>query len=139
MSNALVIDASFAVRLLLPGPDQLRFREYIERWRKGSYAVCTPTLWLYEVTSSLCKGVYLGEISNMDASRALALAQQLDVRLIPPDLAQAALAFDWTLRLKRAVAYDSFYLALAETLHCELWTADQRLHNAAGLPWVCLA
>jgi predicted nucleic acid-binding protein len=52
---------------------------------------------------------------------------------------QVELAYDWTLRLKRAAACDSFYLALAETLHCELWTADQRLANAADVPWVHVA
>lgn len=33
-------------------------------------------------------------------------------------------------------ACDCFYLALAETLGCELWTADETLRNAAGVPWV---
>lgn len=138
MSSALVIDASFAVRLLLPGPDLLRIRQRVEDWRKGGYALYAPTLWLYEVASSLCKGVYYGEISDTDARQALGLVQKLDVRLVAPDREQASLAYDWTLRLKRVAAYDSFYLALAETLHCELWTADQRLYNAAGLPWVRL-
>jgi predicted nucleic acid-binding protein len=45
----------------------------------------------------------------------------------------------WTRRLNRAAAYDSFYLAVAESLGCELWTADQRLSKAVDLPWVCLA
>ena len=49
---------------------------------------------------------------------------------------QARLAFDWTVRLKRAAAYDSFYLALAETMECELWTAEKRLCNAVDQPWV---
>jgi len=51
---------------------------------------------------------------------------------------QLRLAFVWTRRLKRAVAYDSFYLALAESLGCDLWTADQRLHHAVDAPWVHL-
>jgi predicted nucleic acid-binding protein len=58
------------------------------------------------------------------------------VRLVPPDAAQATLAYDWTLRLNRAAAYDSFYLALAETLGADLWTTDRRLSAAVGLPWV---
>jgi predicted nucleic acid-binding protein len=45
-------------------------------------------------------------------------------------------AFDWTLRLRRVAAYDSFYLALAQRLGCELWTFDRRLANAAAAPWV---
>jgi hypothetical protein len=36
--------------------------------------------------------------------------------------ARDARAFAWTLRLDRAAAYGSFYLALAEELVCDLWT-----------------
>jgi hypothetical protein len=36
----------------------------------------------------------------------------------------------------RAAAYDSSYLALAESLQCDLWTMDERLRNAVNLPWV---
>jgi predicted nucleic acid-binding protein len=43
------------------------------------------------------------------------------------------------IRLNRAAAYDSVSLGLAESLGCELWTADRRLHNAVSLPWVRLA
>lgn len=53
-----------------------------------------------------------------------------------PDEAQVALAFDWTRRLNRIAAYDSFYLALAESLQCDLWTADRRLQGAVGQPWL---
>ncbi len=52
---------------------------------------------------------------------------------------RSALPTPGHVRLNRAAAYDSFYLALAESLGCELWTADQRLHNAVDLPWVRLA
>ena len=60
----------------------------------------------------------------------------LGVRLVLPDASQNRQAFDWTLRLNRAAAYDSYYLALAEALECDLWTADRRLLNAVDLPWV---
>jgi len=38
----------------------------------------------------------------------------------------------------RPTAYDAHYLALAEMLGCEFWTADRRLYNAVKeeLPWV---
>jgi predicted nucleic acid-binding protein len=61
------------------------------------------------------------------------------VRLFIPDIDQNRRAFEWTLRLKRASAYDSFYLALAHELECNFWTADKRLFNAlkeARLDWL---
>jgi predicted nucleic acid-binding protein len=54
----------------------------------------------------------------------------LGVQLVTPDLEHNQAAFDWTIRLKRAAAYDSYYLALAQSLDCPLWTADSRLFNA---------
>jgi predicted nucleic acid-binding protein len=49
-------------------------------------------------------------------------------------------AFDLANRLNRPAAYDTHYLALAEHLDCEFWTADERLTNAvkSTLPWVKL-
>ena len=136
MNKYLVIDASFAFRLILPGPLQKRCQTLVTQWQTAGYTLCASALWLYEITSALCKGVHSGRIIRAEGQRALTLAQEIGVQLFPPDNAQTTAAFDWTLRLKRAAAYDSFYLALAETLHGELWTADKRLSNAAGAPWV---
>jgi predicted nucleic acid-binding protein len=136
MTETVVVDASFAFQLVLPGPRQALFEAQTRQWKQDECELRAPALWLYEMTSALCKGVRLGELDPDEGRRALSLAQRLGVHLIPPDDAQAGLAFEWTLRLNRAVAYDSFYLALAEALHCELWTADQRLRSAAGQPWV---
>ncbi|NOR05203.1 MAG: PIN domain-containing protein [Deltaproteobacteria bacterium] len=138
MNTYLVIDASFAFRLMLPSPHQKRCQTLVTQWYKEGYVLCAPTLWLYEITSALCKGVYLGQITRYEGQQALILAQRLGVQLFPPDDAQTTLAFDWTMQLKRSAAYDSFYLALAKTLHSELWTADKRLVNAAGVSWIHL-
>jgi predicted nucleic acid-binding protein len=136
MTESLVIDASFAFKLILPGPRQARFRALMTQWKKDSFEVYAPTLWIYGITSALCKVVHFGQLRPDEGARALALAQGLGVRLIPPDRAQARLAFDWTMHLDRAAAYDSFYLAVAETLGCELWTTDKHLCNAVAQHWI---
>jgi len=136
MNTYLVIDASFALNLLLPGPHQERCQTLMTQWHREGYELCAPTLWFYEITSALCKGIHFGQITRAEGRQTLILAQRLGVQLFPPNDAQTTLAFDWTLQLKRAAAYDSFYLALAKALHSELWTADKRLVNAAGVPWV---
>jgi len=137
MNTYLVIDASFAFRLMLPGPDQKRCQTLVTQWHREGYVLCAPTLWLYEITSALCKGVHFGQITRDEGQQILILAQKLGVQLFAPDDAQTISAFDWTMRLKRAAAYDSFYLALAKTLRSELWTAE-RLVNAAGVSWIHL-
>lgn len=138
MHKYLVIDASFAFRLLLPGPHQKRCQTLMTQWQRAGYVLCAPTLWFYELTSALCKLVHFEHLTRDEGQRALSLAQKLDVRLFPPDAAQTTLAFDWTMQLKGAAAYDSFYLSLAKTLRSELWTADKRLVNAAGVSWAHL-
>ena len=138
MGTYLVIDASFAFRLMLPGPHQKRCQTLVTQWHREGYVLCAPTLWLYEITSALCKGVHFGQITRDQGQQALILAQKLGVQLFPPDDAQTILAFGWTMQPKRAAAYDSFYLALAKTLRSELWTADKRLVHAAGVSWVHL-
>ena len=97
-----------------------------------------PALWCYETTSTLTKLIHFKALTEAEAIRALNLISALEVELIPPDSNQAQRAFDWTLRLRRAAAYDSFYLALAETTSDGLWTADERLYNATKslVPWV---
>jgi predicted nucleic acid-binding protein len=139
MPRSLVIDASLAIRLILPDPRRAALRARMERWLQEGYEWVAPDLWLYEMTSALCKGAFFGLLTAEETETSLALVAALPVQLVAADAEQARLAFAWTRRLNRAAAYDSFYLALAESLNCELWTADRRLHNAVGLPWVRLA
>jgi predicted nucleic acid-binding protein len=136
MTKSLVVDASFAFKLILPGARQASSQGLVTEWKRAGYRLCAPTLWIYEITSALCKAVHFAALTPDQGQRALMLALKLDVQPVPPDDVQARLAFDWTVCLKRAVAYDSFYLALAETMECELWTADKRLCNAVDQPWV---
>lgn len=55
---------------------------------------------------------------------------------VEPAMTKRAIEFADT--FNRPASYDAHYLALAEYLECELWTADERLWNAtkATLPWV---
>src|SRR5688572_19829074 len=95
-----------------------------------------PTLWRYEITLMLTKAVHFKQLSESSARDVLELSTEMRVQLIHPDRELVLQAFDWTRRLKRAVAYDSFYLALAQRLKCELWTLDKGLANAVAAPWV---
>lgn len=138
MNRSLVVDASLILKSVLPGPLREHIKTLLAQWKAQDTVIHAPALWQYEVTSALSKGVHFGEFSRAQAEEVLALAMELDVMSIAPDILQMQRAFEWTLRLRRAAAYDSFYLALAETTSDGLWTADERLYNAtkALAPWV---
>ena len=99
--------------------------------------VVSPPLWAYEVTSVIRNKVHRDKITSDEGEEAFAIIHKLGVRLIvPPDLHKRA--WEMAKKLNRPAAYDAHYLALAQTLDCEFWTADERLYNAIKdqLPWV---
>ena len=133
----IVIDASVAVKAILPNPLQAHCLALVQTFAEMQPAA--PALWAYETTSAIAKAVHFSEITEHEARQALDKLDALEVRLFVADAVQNRAAFDWTLRLKRASAYDSYYLALAQALECEFWTADKRLFNAltdARLNWL---
>lgn len=130
-----VIDASFALKLVLPDPLRDRCRSALDALLHQGHVLVAPTLWAYETTSVLCKAIHFGHLTADEGRRAVEQLAELGVRLIAPDAAQNLRALEWSLRLGRAAAYDSYYLVLAEALGCRMWTADRRLAGAADAPW----
>jgi predicted nucleic acid-binding protein len=136
MTSCVIIDASFAYRLLIFNADQAQLTQRMNEWKQAGLTLYAPILWLYEVTSTITKMMHFGQISAENGARLLNLAGRMNIEFIIPDDAQVTKAVEWTQKLKRASAYDSFYLAAAENLGCELWTMDKRLVNAANQNWV---
>lgn len=136
MPPPVIIDASYTMKMLLPNSLQQRLQEQMETWQDKDIPLYVPTLWLYEVTSTLAKWVHFRRVTKETANLFLELAFGLEVSVIAPEESLCRNALRWTYRLKRASAYDSFYLALAESLQAEMWTADRRLVNAVGQDWI---
>lgn len=139
MTKYLVVDASFAIRLVTPHTQRDFFKNLSDRWLAEGLILSAPSLWLYEVTSVTTKLVRFGEFTDLQGRNLLKLLQNMGIELFEMDESLIEKAFEWTIQLNRAAAYDSFYLALAEKLNCDFWTADQRLVNAVNQPWVKLA
>jgi predicted nucleic acid-binding protein len=96
MTKSLVIDASFAFRLIVPGQKRLAFRTLMTQWKRDGCVITVPALWIYEMTSALCKMVRFGELTLAEGQRALDVAHKMDLQLIVPDKAQVRLAFEWS-------------------------------------------
>ena len=82
-------------------------------------------MWNYEIVSSLRKGMAIEKISSEQAVAALQSILAIGITEIPPTLRLHQLALEWSVRLQQTVAYDSAYLALAESQQaCLLYTSD---------------
>ena len=81
------------------------------------------------MTNTLHRRVARGELTVHEAA---ALAEDLFSEFdfaSPPLLHRRALQL--ASELGQGAAYDAHYLALAEALECEYWTADDRFYRAA--------
>jgi predicted nucleic acid-binding protein len=134
----LVIDAGIGWRLFTPNLSQEPIVDQLTALRVAGVHVAAPTLWRYEVTSLLTKALHFEQLTQGEVETAIQLSVKFSIHLMLPDAYLTSAALEWTIRLRRAAAYDGFYLALAQHLGCELWTTDRRLVNAVAEPWVRL-
>jgi len=133
----VVVDASFAAMWAIPEPYSVRALELAEAWAGNATGLLAPCLLVPEVTNAVYKRVVRGELTLIEAQRALdvVLGFAIEIRE-EPGLPHRAM--EWAARLKQPAAYDMNYLALAELYRCECWTGDQRFFRAAraAAPWV---
>ena len=134
----LAVDASIALKLVLREPDSLAAQSVWQSWTSSGEMVFAPELFWAETLSVVRRKVHQGFHSEADGEESYGVLANLAVQIRhPDDLYQVA----WQLanRFNRPTIYDSCYLALAEIIGCEFWTADRRLANAVrSLPWVHL-
>jgi predicted nucleic acid-binding protein len=124
----LVIDASVAIKWVI---DEHGTREALAL---RSHRLFAPDLWVAECANVLWKKMRRNELSADEARLAARLLQRADVELAPMrSLLEPATALAIALDHP---AYDCIYLALAESLSCDLVTADQRLSQKT-LPVSC--
>ncbi|MEW6488241.1 MAG: type II toxin-antitoxin system VapC family toxin [Thermodesulfobacteriota bacterium] len=137
MNSPLCVDAGVVVRLLVDTPESERVQGLWEAWQSADRTLVAPTLLYYEVTHALYRYERAGELIGEEVQQALDTVLALPVQLIGDN----ALHVEAVLLARRAglpATYDAHYLALAERLGAEFWTADRKLvrHLGAALPWV---
>lgn len=137
MPSRVCVDINIALKLLLPEVDSAKAQALWAHWLETGTEVVALPLFLVEGTSVLCTHVHRGLITPDESQLLLRALQAQQVQLFSPqDLHERALSL--ALRFGQPQAYDAHYLALAEILPCEFWTADARLYRRVGdtLPWV---
>lgn len=130
--SPICVDASFVVRLILSTEDQgSSLLPYWDRWEAEQRQIVAPSLFRYEITNAFYRYQRAGMRSADITERALTLALSLPIQFRDvPEIHRQALRI--AARFRLPAAYDAHYVALAEQLECELWTADQRLFNTVG-------
>ena len=104
----------------------------LESWERQNRRIVAPHFMPFEVASIIYRHV-LNE--SLTLERGTHLIENL---LLPQiELIDAVglhrRAMEWAFRIGQGAAYDSHYLALAEILDCEMWTADGRFYRAASI------
>jgi predicted nucleic acid-binding protein len=129
MPGDVVVDASLAVKWVITEPYSPEAIELLAGWVADAVDVGAPPLFAYEVANALHRRAIDGTIpvGTVDASLDEVCRS---VRFHNLDLALVKRAVAIATETGRRAAYDAQYIALAESLGCELWTADERLWNA---------
>jgi predicted nucleic acid-binding protein len=137
MRSQVCVDASLVLKLVLSESDSEQAHALWQRWVEGDVDVLAPDHLAVEATSVIRNHVHSRLISAEAGRQAFDALHAQSITLVPStDLNLRA----WQLAelFDRPTAYDTYYLALAEALDCDLWTADRRLVRAveAMVDWV---
>ena len=131
MSGFAVVDASLAFKWLVREEHTDKALAILRRWHNEEVTPVAPHLLPFKVSNALHKRVTRGELSVEGAVDLIGnlLTSQIELHQ-PWNLHGKAL--EMASRFGQGAAYDAHYLALADSLGCELWTADEKFHQSVG-------
>jgi len=137
MTSWVVADSNILLATVLVEPHREKAQALLRHWAWNDVEVVAPSLFRYEIIAVIRKHVYRGTFSLEDGIKARDQLLSEPIKLLMnDDLLRRA--YEMATQFNRPTAYDSQYLAVAEHLGCEFWTADERMFNAvsSALPWV---
>lgn len=135
----IVLDANLIASLVLPLPYSEQATTLVLDWKRQGLTLAAPSLWSYEVSTVLRKAVVTDYLPSDELDFALEQVWSVNIQDVPASLSLHRQALTWAERLGQSKSYDSAYLAVAEALQAEFWTADRPLAQSAqraGAQWV---
>jgi predicted nucleic acid-binding protein len=123
------VDASVAAAWVIPEAHSEAALELAESWLSEGVLMIVPGLFAAEIANALYQRVRRGEMSVDLGHAALHTIACFDIEL-REEAGLPARALQLAARHVRRSSYDCYYLALAESLGCDYWTADERFYNA---------
>jgi predicted nucleic acid-binding protein len=128
MAERVVVDASFAIPLLIPEPARPTVRRLVGRWADSATELIVPSHFWLEVTNVLSRRYRRPPETTIED---LVLLDALGLRTLETDRPLLLLAID-AMTSHELTAYDAMYLALAQSSDAALATLDRGLASAAG-------
>ena len=131
MSGFVVVDASLAFKWLVREEHTDKALAILREWLDEEVTPAAPHLLPFEVSNALHKRVTRGELSVEGAVDLIGnlLTSQIELHQ-PWNLHGKAL--EMASQFGQTAAYDAHYLALAESLGCDLWTADEKFYQSVA-------
>jgi predicted nucleic acid-binding protein len=129
MNSLVCVDASFALKLVLAEEHSELVHALWRGWIEQDIEIYAPAHLAFECTSVIRNHVYRRQITSEAGMEAFQLLHEQPIILIDAGVLNQR-AWELAERYQRPTAYDAYYLAAAELLNCDLWTADRRLERA---------
>ena len=127
----ICVDANVAAKWVLAEEHSDKALALVAACARARQRIYAPPLLPIEVTNILRQRTLKDAISLADAQRLLRQFLEFPVSIsTPPNLYEEALALAEAYNLP--AVYDAHYVALAQSLGCDLWTDDRRLLRALG-------
>lgn len=134
MAYPVCVDASVLVKWTVPEEDSAQAMALFSHFIDSGATIVEPVLCLYEIPSAIRRKVAKRQATEEEATDAVGkwsfLAAQLNISTEERRRIQRA----WDIASKHRLGriYDCIYLALAEELGADCWTADARFHSAVS-------
>ena len=132
----LVVDASVAIKWVLPERDQGMALRLQERYQEEELDLVAPYLLIAEVGNVLWKRMRRGDLKAAAARRCFEqLLRDSPILLDSPAVSTSALLLAMA---HNHPVYDCLYLAWALEQRCDLVTADEKFFQAMSAAFPCV-
>ena len=126
----VVVDANILIAFgLADEPLHTQAHRILSAWQTSGERLTAPRLFRSEITAVVRKAVYQERITPEHGRTMLAQLLIYPVEFHEDD-GLLKEAYELAVCFNRPRAYDTQYMALAERLNCDFWTADERLVNS---------
>ena len=131
MNGYVVVDASLAFKWLVKEIYTAEANALGRSWNSQGIRIAAPYLMPVEVSNALHQRVGRGDLTLEAATQRMKNLLSSGLELLQPAHLYGR-ALELASQFGLGATYDAHYLALAETLGCDMWTADQKFFRAAS-------